>query len=75
MAPGLALKFHARDVEMCWRIARAAAEGAQKRLNTLHAAEGDTIRARECKAARDTADRIALEIRFGRRRKNTKGVH
>lgn len=56
------LKFKARTVEQCWKIARREAEAIQrwahKHRNPVHLAI--------CYAARDAADRIALKIRYGR---------
>jgi hypothetical protein len=57
------MKFHAKNVEECWRIARNLARAYQRQLTHL----AMTGRSRhDCLIARNVADRIALQIRYGR---------
>jgi hypothetical protein len=58
---------HAQTAHDCWRIAREHTEHFQKELNKA-LIEKDFSRAATCKAARDAADSIALEIRYGKGR-------
>lgn len=64
--------FHALSVAACWKLARQEAQAYQRRANRVLAFPPEerrivTHRAL-CLAARDAADRIALMIRYGRRR-------
>lgn len=61
-------KLHARTVEECWNIARAEASAYQRIMLRL-AKKRHSQTFYTCKAARDAASRIALKIRFGRRRR------
>lgn len=60
------MKRPARTVAECWQIARNHAEAYQRAAN--RARRGGPFHAL-CLAKRDAADRIALTIRYGRRRK------
>jgi hypothetical protein len=57
--------FHAQTVEECWQIARRAAKAYQREANRHNRRPGKRVL---CLAARNTADRIALEIRYGGKR-------
>lgn len=58
------MKMYAKTIEECWRIAREEAEAYQRRMARARTVQELTL----CRTARDAADRIALRIRFGRRR-------
>lgn len=62
------MDHHARSVHDCWLIARRHAEHYQHELNKALHERGhiNYSRAATCRAARDAADKIALEIRFGK---------
>jgi hypothetical protein len=55
--------FHAKSVAQCWRIARSEARAFQRMLSKTP--RRNTVRTAICLAARDSADRIALKIRYG----------
>lgn len=60
--------MHAKTVNACWRIARRDAEAYQRRMNVArHSGQWGTFAL--CKAARDAADRIALRIQHGGKRR------
>lgn len=56
--------FHARSVAQCWAIARRTARAYQREMARCKTAGRRTL----CQAGRDAADRVALEIRYGRKR-------
>ena len=59
--------FHTQSVYACWKIARNDAERYQRHM-ARHLKRGEIALASVCRAARDVADRIALTIRYGRRK-------
>lgn len=60
--------FHAKTVQECWAIARAEAERYQRAMGRARDA-GEVLTYEVCKVARNAADRIALEIRYGRKKR------
>lgn len=72
---GRSVKFYAKTIEQCWNIARRDARRYQALMARALEERGQrhSIDYAACRAARNAADRIALEIRYGRLRRQPNG--